>query len=111
MVGSRLEALRPHAPETRHAGRARPETGTRWDPSGSTQSVQSTDAEAVGAPTRSPMKLAAAPPWPDTSEMQRETVSDDNYFDKHRSLDTIFCGFCILVQEVAFPCIVSVLQT
>ena len=30
------------------------------------------------------MKLAAAHPWPDTSETQRETSSDDNYFDKHR---------------------------
>ena len=30
------------------------------------------------------MKLAAVPPWPDTSETQRETSSDDNYFDKHR---------------------------
>ena len=30
------------------------------------------------------MKLAEAPPWPDTSETQRETSSDDNYFDKHR---------------------------
>jgi hypothetical protein len=31
------------------------------------------------------MKLAAAPPWPDTSETQHETSSDDNYFDKHRT--------------------------
>ena len=32
------------------------------------------------------MKLAAAPPWPDTSETQRETSSVDNYFDKHRGV-------------------------
>jgi hypothetical protein len=58
-----------------------------YDPSGSTRSVPRTNGKAVGAPTRSPMKLAAAPPWPDTSETQRETSSDDNYFDKHRGVE------------------------
>ena len=37
------------------------------------------------------MKLAAAHPWPDTSETQRETSSDDNYFDKHRIGELFVC--------------------
>ena len=78
-------SIGPHAPETRHAGRAGPETGTLSDLSGSILSVPRTNGKAVGAPTRYPMKLAAAPPWPDTSETQRETSSVDNYFDKHRT--------------------------
>ena len=43
------------------------------------------------------MKLAAAPPWPDTSETQRETSSVDNYFDKHRHHRG--AGLCHLQQE------------
>ena len=79
-------SIGPHAPETRHAGRAGPETRTPSDPSGSTLSVPRTNGKTAGAPTRSPIKLAAAPPWPDTSDTQRETSSVDNYFDKHRLL-------------------------
>jgi hypothetical protein len=77
-------SIRPHAPETRHAGRAGPEIGTRWDPSCSTRSDLRTGAKAEGMLTRSPMKLAAATPWPNASETQRETISVDNCFDKHR---------------------------
>ena len=36
-------SITPHAPETRHAGRAGPETGTLLDPSGSTLSVPRTN--------------------------------------------------------------------
>ena len=65
-------------------------------------------AEAVGAPTRSPMKQAAAPPWPDTSETQRETSSVDNYFDKHRMMYAVETA---LTTEGAAPEDVEVIFT
>ena len=56
----------------RNGGQDGHETGNPSARSGSTRNDPKPGAEAMGPPTRSPMKLAAAVPWPGKPNAQRE---------------------------------------
>jgi len=61
---SAMPSIRPPAPAIPNAGRATPAAGSPSATSGSTPNGQTPSAKAMGPPTRSPTKLAAAARWP-----------------------------------------------